>query len=164
MENNLPKRKALRLVEFDYNTPGAYFITVCTRNREPIFWLDCRGELCSPGDIPLSEVGIIVDREIQRLDATYNALCVEKYCIMPNHIHLIVAINTDENGRTQFAPTISRAVKQFKGAVTKQTGYPIWQRSYYDHVIRNQEDYNMIAKYMEENPLRWELGKLYSAE
>ena len=133
-ENVLPKRKQIRIKDYDYSTPGAYFITVCTANREKIFWSDCRSELCSPADtaptgdhrsplrVELSDIGTIVDKEIQKLSSIYNAVRVDKYCIMPDHIHFILSIDTDENGRTQFAPTISRVMKQFKGSITKQVG------------------------------------------
>ena len=104
--NELPKRKAIRIEDYDYSTPGAYFITVCTANREKIFWSDRRGELCSPANPPLSDIGIIVDNEIKKLNTVYDAVRVDKYCIMPDHIHFIISINTDENGRTQCAPTI----------------------------------------------------------
>ena len=89
--------------DYDYSTPGAYFITVCTANREKIFWSDRRGELCSPANVPLSDIGIIVDNEIQKLNSVYDSVRVDKYCIMPDHIHFILSIDTDENGRTQFA-------------------------------------------------------------
>lgn len=153
----LPKRKPNRLCDYDYSQNGAYFVTICTQNRERIFWSACRGELCSPANIPLSNIGIAVEREIKKLDTVYDAIRVDKYCIMPDHIHLIIVIDTDENGRTQFAPTISRAIKQFKGAVTKQVGRLIWQRSFYDHGIRNQRDYDEIWQYIENNPLKWAL-------
>ena len=113
--NELPKRKQIRIEDYDYSTPGAYFITICTANREKIFWSDRRGELCSPANVTLSDIGIIVDKEIQKLNTVYDAVRVDKYCIMPDHIHFIISINADENGRTQFAPTISRVMKQFKG-------------------------------------------------
>ena len=110
---------------YDYSTSGAYFITVCAANREKIFWSDRRGELCSPANVPLSYIGTIVDNEIQKLNTVYDSVCVDKYCIMPDHIHFILSIDTDENGRTQFAPTISRVMKQFKGSITKQVSRPI---------------------------------------
>ena len=153
--NNLPKRKQIRIDNYDYSTPGAYFITVCTANREKCFWSECRGELSSPANIPLSNIGIIVNNEIQKLNSVYDAIRVDKYCIMPDHIHFIISINADENGRTQFAPTISRVMKQFKGSITKQVGQPIWQKSFYDHGIRNQQDYNEIWQYIENNPLKY---------
>ena len=169
--NELPKRKQIRIEDYDYSTPGAYFITVCTANREKIFWSDRRGELCSladnmqPGDrrsplrAELSNLGIIVDAEIQKLNTIYDAVRVDKYCIMPDHIHFIISINTDENGRTQFAPTISGVMKQFKGSITKQVGRSIWQKSFYDHGIRNQQDYDEIWEYIENNPLKYALKK-----
>ena len=129
--NNLPQRKPIRLEDYDYSTPGAYFITICTANREPIFWSTRRGELCSPANISLSDAGILIANEIKKLNTIYHAVRVDKYCIMPDHLHMILTIDTDESGRTQFAPTISRVVKQFKGAITKQLGRPIWQKSFY---------------------------------
>lgn len=157
--DNLPKRKPIRIADYDYSTPGAYFITVCTANHEKIFWYNRRGELRSPADIPLSDIGLTVDNEIKKLNTVYDAVSVDKYCIMPDHIHFIVSINTDTDGRTQFAPTISRVIKQFKGSVAKQIGRPIWQKSFYDHCIRNQQDYNDIWEYIENNPLKYLLKK-----
>ena len=157
--NNIPKRKPIRIADYDYSTPGAYFITACTVNREKIFWSDCRGELCSLANVTLSDIGIIVDNEIKKLNSVYDAVRVDKYCIMPDHIHMILTIDTDENGRTQFAPTISRVMKQFKGSITKQIGRPIWQKSFYDHGIRNQQDYSEIWQYIENNPLKYALNR-----
>ena len=157
--NELPKRKPVRIADYDYSTPGAYFITVCTANRAKIFWSDRKGELCSPATVPLSNIGIIVDREIQKLNTIYDAVRVDKSCIMPDHIHMILVIDADADGRTQFAPTISRVIKQFKGSITKQVGRPIWQKSFYDHGIRNQQDYDEIWKYIENNPLKYALNR-----
>lgn len=162
-EASLPKRKQIRIEEFDYSTPGAYFITICTANREKIFWSERRGELCSPDDAPLSDIGMIVNKEIEKLNSVYDTVAVDKYCIMPDHIHFIISISTDENGLNRrgelrspvSAPTISRVIKQFKGSITKQVGRPIWQKSFYDHGIRNQQDYNEIWEYIENNPLKY---------
>ena len=77
MENQLPKRKKIRLSDYDYSMPGAYFITVCTANREKIFWSDRRGELCSPA-VTLTDIGIIADNEIQKINIIYDAVRVEK--------------------------------------------------------------------------------------
>jgi REP element-mobilizing transposase RayT len=152
---NLSKRKQIRIKNYDYSKNGAYFITICTANKEKILWSNRRGELCSPANIQLSNLGKIVDSEIEKLNFVYDAVNVDKYCIMPNHIHFIISIKADKNGRTQFAPTISRVVKQFKGSITKQIGKPIWQKSFYEHTIRNQTDYNEIWEYIENNPLKW---------
>ena len=95
---DLPKRKPNRIRDYDYSAAGAYFITVCTASREKLFWSNRRGELCSPANVPLSAIGMIVDSEILKLSSTYDAVHVDKYCIMPDHIHLILFIDTDENG------------------------------------------------------------------
>ena len=97
--------------------------------------------------------------EIDKLSCVYEALYVDKYCIMPDHIHMILSIRADEDGRTQFAPTISRAIKQFKGSLTKQLGRAVWQKSYYDHAIRNMQDYDEIWEYIENKPLKYILKR-----
>lgn len=136
-----------------------YFITVCAANREKIFWHNRRGDLWSPANVPLSEIGFIVKNEIMRLNSIYFAVRVDKYCIMPDHIHMILTIHADADGRPQVAPTVSRVMKQFKGFVTKQVGRSIWQKSFYEHTIRNQQDYNEIWEYIQNNPIKYELQK-----
>ena len=159
---DVPKRKPILLQDFDYSTSGAYFITICTANRHPFFWdavstrrTARRGELCSPTNVPLSGIGRIVDAEFIKLNHIYPSVTVDKYCIMLDHIHIIIAIHDDATGRTQFAPTISRIIKQFKGSITKQVGQVIWQKGFYDHCIRNQQDYNEIWEYIENNPQKY---------
>ena len=154
-----PRRRNVRIPGFDYRTPGAYFLTVCTANREKLLWSDGRGDLRSPANVPLSPIGVIVEKEIQKLNTVYKAVRVEKYCIMPDHIHLILSIHSEENGQPMVAPTISRVMQQFKGSVTKQAGRSIWQKSFYDHGIRNQQDYDAIWQYIENNPLKYTLKK-----
>ncbi len=149
----LPKRKPNRLAEYDYSQNGAYFMTVCTKNRKPIFW-DEDANVGANCVRPLSQIGIIVDDEIQKMNKTYPEIKIDKYVIMPDHIHFIISIQS-EIGRTQFAPTISRTIKQFKGTISKQVGVSIWQKSYFDHIIRNRQDYDEIWKYIDQNPARW---------
>ena len=102
---------------------------------------------------------MIVDSEIQKLNTVYDSVRADKYCIMLDHIHFIISINTHENGHTQCAPTVSRIMKQFKGTITKQVGRSIWQKSFYDHGIRNQQDYDEIWEYIENNPLKYALKR-----
>ena len=111
--------------------------------------------LRSPAKLPLSEIGKMVDNELQKLSSVYSAVKVDKYCIMPDHVHLIISISADECGRPQVAPTISRIVQQFKGAVTKQAGRTVWQKSFYDHGIRNRRDYDEIWEYINNNPRKY---------
>ena len=84
---------------------------------------------------------------------------MDKYCIMPDHLHFLLFIDCDEDGRTQFAPTLSRVIKQFKGSITKQLGRPIWQKSFYDKIIDSEEGYCEAWRYIDENPLKYALNK-----
>lgn len=129
---DLPKRKNIRLNDYNYSSNGAYFITICTKNKENLLWKNVGANCVRPLDqLPLSKIGIVIENEIYKLNTVYENIKVDKYQIMPNHIHLIIFIYEDSNGRTQFAPTISRIIKQFKGSITKQIGFSIWQKSFY---------------------------------
>ncbi len=157
MNNESPKRKPNRLDGFDYSSNGAYFITICTKERRNYFWNTVGATIGRPQDVPLTRYGKIVDGAINNIPKIYPQITVDYYVIMPNHIHLLVQIyNDDENGRPMVAPTISRVVKQMKGYVTKETKEPIWQKLFHDHIIRNREDYEQASKYIYENPTNWE--------
>ena len=107
------------------------------------------------GRPPLSPLGLIVEDELLCLDGIYANIRLDKFVVMPNHIHLILIIESDGCGRPQVAPTISRVMKQFKGIVTKRAGFPLWQKSFHDHVIRNEADYLRVWDYIDTNPLKW---------
>ena len=160
-----PKRKSIRLKGYDYSQNGYYFITICVQNMKNIL---CRGEHCSPENnhqFELSDIGILVDTAIRNIPKYYANVEIEKYVIMPNHLHMILVLQSNESGRTMFdptAPTIGRIIKQMKGYITKQIGYSIWQKSYYDHIIRNESEYQKIWQYIDTNPLKWELDKYYN--
>lgn len=93
--NNLPKRKRIRIENYDYSMPGAYFITICVANRKPILW-NVGAATCRPN---LSKIGNTVETAISQIPEHYPIISVDKYCVMPDHIHMILSINTDENGR-----------------------------------------------------------------
>lgn len=154
---NLPQRKANRMYGYDYSLRGAYFVTICVKERAPILWEDCNGFQYSE-NYSLSEYGKTVNIEIERLNTIYNGIYVDKYCIMPDHIHLII-ISNDIIGRSKIAPTLSRIIQQFKGVVSKKVGFSLWQKSFHDHIIRNEYDYSAICKYIEENPTKYFLSK-----
>ena len=142
---DLPKRKNIRLHNYNYSYNGAYFITICTKNKENLLWKNVGANCVRPLDqLPLSKIGIVIENEIYKLNTVYENIKVDKYQIMLNHIHLIIFIYEDSNGRTQFAPTISRIIKQFKGSITKQIGFSIWQKSFYDRIIRNEKEYQSV--------------------
>ena len=135
----LSARKPNRLENYDYNENGAYFITICVKDRKPILSKIVGANIGRP---QLTQYGEIVNKAIKNIPSHYNSITIDKYVIMPDHVHLLLQIHSTNDGRTLFAPTLDRVIKQTKGYITKQIGFPIFQRSYYDHIIRNQQDYN----------------------
>ena len=174
MDNNmkLPERKINRLRHYDYSSCGAYFITICTKDRKNIFWdknqPNLVGEAISlPHNVKLSVLGQIVEDAIQEIPEHYPCVEVDRYVIMPNHIHLMLLIPYD-GGRLIASPTntasISTVVGQMKRSVSKKIGVAIWQRSFHDHIIRDRRDYEEISKYICENPARWQDDCFYTEE
>ena len=167
METQLPKRKSPRLKSFDYSTTGAYFITICTQNRKNIL-STIVGE--GPPLPKLSHYGEIADLWIQKLPEKYHEISVDCYVIMPNHIHLLLSVMKDD-GRGNPSPTVDTAMGWLKYQITKEInklrgtpGEKLLQRSFFDHIIRNQDDYYEIYKYIYENPMRWKFDKFYADE
>ena len=166
-EEILPIRKPTRLKKFDYSTNGAYFITICTQNRKNIL-STIVGER-SP--LPkLSRYGEIVDAWIQKMPNKYPEISIDCYVIMPNHIHLLLFVFKD-GGRGDPSPTVDAVMGWLKYNATKEInimrqteGEKIFQRSFYDHIIRNDNDYCEIHNYIYENPARWQYDKLYAEE
>ena len=157
--NSLPRRKPIRLTDYDYAACGAYFITACTANRQRLFWSGLQPESAEPQNLPLSTVGKIAELGIRQIPLHYNGVTVDQYCIMPDHIHLILRLETELNGRIISAPTVSTVIGSMKRWVTRQAGSPIWQKSFYDHAIRNQRDYDEVWHYIENNPAKYLLKK-----
>lgn len=153
----LPRRKQIRLKEFDYSQNGYYFVTVCTKSRQPLFWSDVGADSIRPC---LSEYGKIADTAINAIPQHYSNIIIDEYVIMPDHIHLIIKILNDENdGRIISAPTrsIMTIIGQMKRWVSKNVGFSIWQKSYYEHIIRDENDYNEKAQYIINNPMKYQL-------
>ena len=148
--NDLPKRKQIRIENYDYSTPGAYFITICVADRKPILW-NVGAATCRPN---LSKIGSGVERSILQIHEHYPMISVDKYCVMPDHVHMILSINTDEDGRQITAPTVSTVVGHMKRWVSMQIGQSIWQKSFIDRVIRNEKGYRAVWEYIENNPIK----------
>jgi REP element-mobilizing transposase RayT len=179
MNKGLPVRKNLRLKGYDYSQNGCYFVTICTKDRRPILGdillefgnmptelnrhipvgANCVRPLDNVVSIKLSPIGMVVENKIPVLSNTYGNIFVDKYVVMPNHVHAIISIMSDKlqelSWRTKFAPTISRIIKQFKGAITKRLGLTVWQKSFYDRVIRDEREYENVAEYIAKNPSNW---------
>ena len=166
MNEKLPKRKDLRLKEYDYNGVGLYFLTICTDKRRKILSNIVGGDVLDAPRVELTAYGKIVDKYINQLNDFYENVFVEQFVIMPNHIHLILFVREDGSSRTS-TPTVKQHsvvpafVSTFKRFCNKEIGENIWQRYYYDHIIRDKRDYEEISKYIYENPLKWEFDELY---
>lgn len=146
-----PQRKHLRLKSYDYNQNGVYYITVCTQNRECLF-----GEIVD-NKMLLNDMGICVETALHEL---VPSILLDAFVIMPNHVHAIIAI-VETSVRTV---PLGNLVRQFKGKSTflinqsrKTSGIPVWQRGYYDHIVRNESDLHRIREYIENNPVQWAL-------
>ena len=161
--SNIPKRKNVRLADFDYQTAGAYFITICVKDRKPILGKIVGDDAHIVPINHLSRYGLICKEYIENINIVYDNIKVDKYAIMPNHIHMLISV---EGTMKASSPTkgISSIVRSFKTMVTKRIGKSIWQRFFYDHVIRGQEDYAAVWEYIENNHLKWEEDELYKKD
>ncbi|MFH1187862.1 MAG: transposase [bacterium] len=171
--------ESARLKGYDYSSDGAYFITICTKNREHFF-----GEIINQ-EIKLSEIGEIVRNEWMRTPEIRENVILDEWVIMPNHLHGIICIDNsnvethcnaslqqcneyqEQEYENSFGPqsnNLSAIIRGFKGAATKNihiAGFSefLWQSRFYDHIIRNGDELNRIKKYIFNNPFNWEKDK-----
>lgn len=165
MTDGRPGRRQLRLPEYDYSQAGCYFITVCTKERKMLFWNAVGADIIRLDMPPLSACGMIVQQAILNIPNHYPQVTVHKWVVMPNHIHLLLQIN-ETDGRMISAPTrtISTMIGQMKRAASKAAGRPIWQKGFYDHVVRNEADFLKIWTYIAANPSKWAEDRYYDKE
>ncbi len=148
--SDLPTRKPIRLPRYDYNENGGYFLTICTEHKAPFLW---KNEALSP-------LGQLVHNRLEIMARFYDHMIVDKFVVMPNHVHLILMVQPHVQANNLAA--VPRFVPAFKRLTVREAGISIWQRSYYDHVIRNDQDYLRIWKYIDENPLKWVDDQYYT--
>ena len=159
-------RRSLRLRGYDYASPGAYFVTLSTHDRACLF-----GDVVG-GVMSMNDAGCIVADECHRTATIRNGVSMDQYVVMPNHFHGIVALR-DGRGTARRAPTVERfaapvagsiptIIRAFKSAVTKRIndlrgmpGASVWQRGYHEHIIRHEDEWHRVRRYVEENPTRW---------
>ena len=177
MQDNLPKRKLLRLRRYDYSSDGVYFITICTDKKlHTLSRIIYDNHNPEKPFVKLTASGELIDKLIKHLPTRYPFASVCTYVIMPNHIHLLLKISRtippiDRRGgvsppATTSVPAIiawlkyhsTKAIRE--RSLTMQT--KVFQRSYYDHIVRNRDDYEEIHRYICENPLRWHIDCFYS--
>lgn len=154
----LPKRQLPRKRDFCYSAREVYFLTICAKDRRNIFSTIVPTKDLKAPVVQLSVIGKIVDKHIQSI-ADLKGVYLEKYVVMPDHIHMLIFIDSeiDDNIHRDPTPTdiIPRIVAYLKRSTNKEVGENIFQKSYYDHIIRNQDDYNKHWDYIENNPLAW---------
>ena len=157
----MEKRKPTRLKEYDYSVPGAYFVTVCTKDRKELLSRITVGDdaLIVPQN-HLSDYGLICDKYIKNMNVIYENVSVDKYIIMPNHIHLLMTIHGTMKASSP-TKNIGSIIRSFKTMVTREIGSSIFQRSYHDHIVRNHEDYLSIWQYIEENAAKWQSDRYF---
>ncbi len=163
-------RRSIRLKGYDYSQPGACFVTICTQNRECLF-----GEIVD-GNMIMNDAGRMAEKCWNIIPSHFPHIELDVFVVMPNHVHGILFIADVPVGAKNFSPlqsdqhprgtskTIGSAIRGFKIGVTKWTRqntgfYNIWQRNYYEHIIRNENELNRIREYIFNNPKKWELDR-----
>ena len=175
----LRNRKSIRLKQYDYSSQGMYFITICVKNRECILSkINCKqgvGVDDHVDPIKLQTCGKIVQEKIKNINYAYENVMVNQYVIMPNHVHMIISIKS--KGTLQCAPTfekfgtstsnsIPEIIRAIKGRVTRELNkkynkdIKLWQRNYYEHVVRNEKELQVTMEYIEYNPFNWKTDPL----
>ncbi len=170
------RRKPQRLKEFDYATPGAYFVTICSQDRLPVL-----GNIVGD-EVQVSRVGEIVKTFWHDLPNHYASIELDEFIVMSNHVHAIVWIldsstqlspvvgeglrpSPTKPSNNPSLPEIIRAFKSYSARGVNKTcntsGNPLWQRGYYEHIIRNDEDLYQHRSYVANNPLKWSADEYY---
>ena len=158
----LPQRKLPRLTGYDYSTPGAYFVTICTFHKQCILGEIIADDLVGDAQMIYSPIGEIVSNCLLAIEEHFHNVALDNWVIMPNHIHILLRIE-GETERIYPFPTadLSKIIGTFKAAVTRKVGNAymrsgkLWQTSFYEHIVRCEEDYQNIWQYISGNPSKW---------
>ena len=174
-DSNKHHRRSIRLKGFDYTQEGAYFVTICTQNQACLF-----GDIVN-GQMRLTDVGEVADICWRAIPQHFPRVVLDAFVVMPNHVHGIIWIGPENRanvGAKIFSPlpprpsqrsasefrspskTVGSIVRGFKIGVTKwvranKNFYTVWQRNYYEHIIRNETALNRLRQYIADNPARW---------
>ena len=142
-----PRRHRLRLAGFDYSQAGAYFVTICARNHQRLF-----GEIAD-GQMRCNRRGSIVAACWDAIPGHFGHVTIDAFVVMPNHIHgVLLFVDAVGAGHARPLPVV---VGSFKSAASRLIGANIWQRNYWEHIIRSNRELDSIRDYIEDNPLRW---------
>src|SRR5262249_30471076 len=143
-------RHSLRKRDYDYSSAAHYFVTLCTKGMKHFF-----GEVAN-NQINTTSIGKIASRCWSEIPDHFATVTLDTFVIMPNHLHGIIILNKTQSGAACCAPTrLGTVIRSFKAAVSKQASMQIWQRNFYDHIIRNEKSLNTIRLYIDTNPILW---------
>ena len=168
-------RRSIRMKGYDYSKTGTYFVTICTQNKECLF-----GKVVD-GKVRLNKMGLMVKKCWVEIPSHFPNMELDEFVVMPNHVHGIIIIS-DANSKIraknlsplrEYVPihqppgtskTIGSVVRGFKIGVSKwlrqnSTIHKVWQRNYYEHVVRNENEMNLVREYICNNPLKWQLDR-----
>lgn len=150
----LPARRSLRLRHFDYTSPGCYFVTLCCYQHRSLF-----GQI-NQGQLTASPTGKIVNQQIQQWAQRYPQLSLDTFVMMPNHLHLLCTL------RSEPAPVLlGSCIGALKSICWQQTRHllssRLWQRNYFEHIVRNENSRQVITAYIENNPRQWTEDRFY---
>ena len=156
------RRKAPRIADYDYAAPGTYFVTVCAATGQCLF-----GEVAD-GAVRLNDLGRAVARCWEETPRHFSTVELDLYVVMPNHVHGLLALTDSADVLTsnRVRPTVHTIIGAFKSAATRQVnmlrhapGTPLWQRAYYEHIVRTDQGMERIREYIANNPAKWELDE-----
>ncbi len=176
MENPLLKRKTIRIKDYDYSNEGMYFITICTKNKIPLLSKIILDTVGNDALVVPNKIGNIIDECWKNIETQNENIFINEYVIMPNHIHGIIEIKNQKERELKIEKkygfeveerrgrrSLQSILKDFKSVTTRKYNKIVnekyknmlWQKSYYEHIIRNEKEYYEIVKYIKNNPLKW---------
>lgn len=165
--DRLPQRKDIRLKNYDYSQVGYYFVTICTNDKYKLLSNIVGGGFHATPKTELTAIGNEIIKSIDFISSQNSDVKFDKYIIMPNHIHLIIVLHDSKSGG-HGNPPLHKIIGQLKSYTNKRYNdinktkeLILWQRNYFEHIIRNQQEYDKIYEYIETNPLKWEEDKYY---
>ncbi len=170
------KRKSLRLKEYDYSKPGYYYVTVCTFNKRNLFGMIENDKMKS------NRSGQFTEKCLKEIPSHFSNSELDYYVIMPNHIHFVVVIKGQNVGAENLQPHSCSSLNEFQNIIPRSLGsivkgfkigvtkwfrrntniHNVWQRNYYERIIRNDKELYEIRKYIEQNPLKWALDEYHN--
>jgi len=169
----LPVRKHTRLKKYDYSQSGSYFVTFCVKDRHELLGRIVDTNLNAQLTVELTDLGVEVKQSIEFIKSGNSGVEVPKYVIMPNHVHMIITLSTSatEKAVGHGSPTLQSLVGRIKSYTANRWNkmyntehLTFWQRSFHEHIIRNDLEYQSIWQYIDDNPAKWNCDEYFNNE